>query len=426
MKTLNEKSKFKWHYGYVIIIGLIFFQALTCGLTANLNGLFFTPVMEEFGCTRAQASFYLTIFFISAAVFEPVAGWTINKFDNRWLFPVIDLIYCAGYIWTAYAKSLVVFNIFGVIYGFTAAHFIYLGGPVIVGRWFKKGSATAYSIIQVAVSLFQMAGSPIIQSIISNQGWRQARLAGGLFCLVISVPMVWICIRHDPSKKRVKAVGEEEAAAEAAMNVQEVKPVEGVPFAKAVKNPAFYFNCVLVASLATAAVVMNYISSYGSSSSIGATTAALGISVLSAAAIGFKFLWGLLSDLIGSVKVLIFSSIAGIIGLFLVLQSGSGETAKVGLFYLACVLFAMSYSSLGVLAPTVTKDAWGMKDYSRIYSICTTCLFIMNAVGNYIYAALSDNGGFTGVFGFAMALYAVVAILAPVITKMAKKDWEAA
>ena len=210
------------------------------------------------------------------------------------------------------------------------------------------------------------------------------------------------------------------------MNVQEVKPVEGVPFAKAVKNPAFYFNCVLVASLATAAVVMNYISSYGSSSSIGATTAALGISVLSAAAIGFKFLWGLLSDLIGSVKVLIFSSIAGIIGLFLVLQSGSGETAKVGLFYLACVLFAMSYSSLGVLAPTVTKGAWGMKDYSRIYSICTTCLFIMNAVGNYIYAALSDNGGFTGVFGFAMALYAVVAILAPVITKMAKKDWEAA
>ena len=177
MKTLNEKSKFKWHYGYVIIIGLIFFQALTCGLTANLNGLFFTPVMEEFGCTRAQASFYLTIFFISAAVFEPVAGWTINKFDNRWLFPVIDLIYCAGYIWTAYAKSLVVFNIFGVIYGFTAAHFIYLGGPVIVGRWFKKGSATAYSIIQVAVSLFQMAGSPIIQSIISNQGWRQARSA---------------------------------------------------------------------------------------------------------------------------------------------------------------------------------------------------------------------------------------------------------
>ena len=130
MKTLNEKSKFKWHYGYVIIIGLIFFQALTCGLTANLNGLFFTPVMEEFGCTRAQASFYLTIFFISAAVFEPVAGWTINKFDNRWLFPVIDLIYCAGYIWTAYAKSLVVFCVIVIV---MAAN----GLTPIVSRYFQ-------------------------------------------------------------------------------------------------------------------------------------------------------------------------------------------------------------------------------------------------------------------------------------------------
>lgn len=425
METMATKKR-GVHYGYVIVISMIFYMALMCGLTCNLNGLFFTPVMEEFGCSRADASFYLTIFFITAAVSQPIAGWTISKFNNRWLFGIIDLIYCLGYIWTAYAKSVMVFNIFGIIYGFTAAHFMYLGGPVMINRWFKKGSATAYGVVQVAINVLQLFASPIIQGMITNNGWRSARLAGGLFCLILCVPFTFLLVRHDPSKKGLKAIGED--APDAVQEKEQISApanVEGVSFSTALKNPAFYLNCLLVASLATAATVMQFISSYGASSSIGATTAAFGLSILSGAAIGYKFLWSLLSDLMGSVKVLMIASFGGAAGLVLMMLSGAGEVPKVGLFYLSCAMFSMSYSCLGVLAPAFTKSAWGRRDYARIYSICTSCLFVMNAIGNYIYAALSDAGGFTGVFIFAIVLYAVIFVLAPVVTRLAKKSWAA-
>ena len=415
----NEKKK-GLHYGFVILACCICFYSIVVGVTCNTNGVFFTPVMEDLGVTRTQASFYLTIFFIAACITQPFAGSVMSKYPMRWVLGIAELLYCLGYIWTSQAKSLLVFNIFGVIYGITAGFYMYLATPILLNNWFKKSLGKVNGASQVFINIANIVAAPLIQSTISSYGWRTARLWAGIICLVISVPMTMIFVRNKPEEKGLEPFGAGEVEADSAQD----KKVEifGANLKSALKNPAFYMMCLVAGLLTTSASVMQQISGFGSASALGAMNAAWGLSILSGSAIFVKLLYGVLTDAIGSKTCLMIGTAGGAGGLLLILYGGN--SGSMVLFSAGCILFALGYSALSVICPLLAREAFGTRDFARIYSYVTMTLFFCNAVANSLFANIYDKtGSYSGVFVLAAVLYAVIFIMCPLIVKIGRKSW---
>ena len=65
------KTKFN---PWFIVLGAMGASVLTITFLCNTAGLFLSPVMEEFGFSRTQASLYMTIFAWVAAAIQPIVG----------------------------------------------------------------------------------------------------------------------------------------------------------------------------------------------------------------------------------------------------------------------------------------------------------------------------------------------------------------
>ncbi|MEE0028398.1 MAG: MFS transporter, partial [Atopobiaceae bacterium] len=63
-----------FHYAFLIIASCIVIMCLPCALVLSCAGIFFTPVSEFFGVSRAQFTLYFSILNIFMMISLPVAG----------------------------------------------------------------------------------------------------------------------------------------------------------------------------------------------------------------------------------------------------------------------------------------------------------------------------------------------------------------
>ena len=78
MGTQKESNFNPW----LIVLGCVGCSAMLITILCNTAGMFLTPVMEEFGWSRTQASLYLTIYSWIAAALQPVIGKIYEKYEN--------------------------------------------------------------------------------------------------------------------------------------------------------------------------------------------------------------------------------------------------------------------------------------------------------------------------------------------------------
>ena len=82
MGTENVKGS---NYAWAVAIACIAFYAVPLGFAANHAGLFITPVMNEFGWSRTDATLFMSIQPWVAALCTPLAGKLISKYNPRWI-----------------------------------------------------------------------------------------------------------------------------------------------------------------------------------------------------------------------------------------------------------------------------------------------------------------------------------------------------
>lgn len=70
------------NYAWAIAVACVAFYAIPLGVVANQAGLFASPVMEEFGWSRTDATLYMSIQPWVAAICTPFAGKLISRFNS--------------------------------------------------------------------------------------------------------------------------------------------------------------------------------------------------------------------------------------------------------------------------------------------------------------------------------------------------------
>ncbi len=407
-------------YAWLILVACIGFYALPVGIIGNTSGIFITPVMDEFGWTRTEATLYMTLQPWVGALFTPLAGKLMAKYNPRWLLTASVLVYGLATIWTAYADQPWQWAAYGVIYGISCAFFMFLAAPTLISAWFAKGAGLAMGIAGGVLSGTSALASPIGQSLIANHGWQYARLWMGVVMTVFATLLTVIFVRKSPASMGVLPWGAETVATAgdgAASTVVE----EGATLGQAKKSPAFYLLMLVGGLFVMGAAFFQQIPSYAANGDLGATAGAMAVSIIMIGSMVGKFLLGWLSDVLGTRTTGIIAGVAGAVGLALAFQAGSNT----GMFYAGMGLFGVAFAALTIVTPMLARQAFGTMHYSEVYSWVSTSILVFSGLAALVYAQIYDiTGSLSPAFILVIVFYVVIALAVPYIASAGPKVWK--
>ena len=283
----------------------------------------------------------------------------------------------------ATAPNIIVMYILNAVRGFACGVLGFVLVTMVINNWFIANVGLATSIAMSCSGLAGALFSPIISSIIQNSGWRTGYMAVAVIMIVLNLPAILYLPSLDPKTKGMVPLGYDENAAKTESSAQSSTGGKSTV-------PAMLFGMAIVYSfLACGATALpqhfpGIAGSYGMAASVGA--AMLSICVI-ANSLG-KIILGTLSDRFGSkLSLLLYCSltIAAVLLLWLVRIPFAMQVGA--------ALFGLTYSLGTVGVVMVTKDAFGLENYSRTYPTISLAGTIANAVFSSLIGFMFDFSG---------------------------------
>lgn len=419
---MKEESAAKPHgsaWAWLVLLGCIGFYSIPTGVIANTSGIFVAPVMDQFGWTQTDTTMYRTIQPLISAVLAPFAGKLLQKGNPRVILAIVSAAFGLSSWASAYATEVWQWNLYGVIFGITAAFFMYLVMPVIVNNWFKKSNGTAVAICAATLSLLAAVASPVGQVLISQYGWQTARAALSIFTLVTSVLLTVLFVRKDPAEMGLLPWGADPDGKDAVDVVSSEET--GAEVRDALRSPALYTLILVCMIFVMCAAFFQQIPTFCAHGALGAGAGAIAVSIIMVGGIVGKLILGGLNDVIGVQNTGIIAALGGGLGIALAWQSGS----NVAMFYAGMAVFGLGYAGLTVIAPMLARAAFGSKNYAQVYSWCSTGIFVASAIAFLVYGLIYDNtGSFDLCFLLVIVLYVLAAVLVPLTVKVGRRTWQ--
>ncbi len=341
--------------------------ALLCGMTAasigicnNSIGVFYTPVSESLGVLRGTFAFHATLSILGTAAITFVMPKLIEKFPFKAILWVGTALAVGSTYAMSMARTMMAFNILGLIRGIGCGMFAAMPVTMIINNWFveKNGMATS-----IALSFSGLAGaifSPFFTSCINNYGWEKAYVIMAVCILVCLLPALVLPLPLTPEKVGLKPYGVTES------------PEQGTKTVQIQSNSKFsYFSvpfiCMAVFSLYTMISgigqhVTGFSVAIGLSASVGATM----MSLMMMGNIGAKLIIGILSDWVGPVVSTIIMMVLNVISLIMLLMGG--HSGSVLMLYAASILFGSVYAIGAVGITLLVRHFFGLENYTKAYA----------------------------------------------------------
>ena len=413
-------SKKGVHYAWVILVACIAFYAVPVGLIGNCAGIYVTPVMDEFGWSRTEATLYMSLQTLTAAVATPFAGKIMARFNPRWVLTATSLVFGLSSTACAFFTQPWQWHLYGVVYGLCGAFFLFLAVPTIVNRWFAKSNGLAIGIASTGIGVLAAISSPVTQALITAYGWQTARILMGVACTVLSAGLTALLLRPSPESMGVLPYGADEKPATRVEAAEEKAAQHGATVAQALRSPALYLLMLVAGGFCFCATFMQQLASFCATGPLGAEAGAMAVSIAMVGSIIGKPLLGWLSDRIGAVPTGVLAGLGGAVGIGLAFASG----ANAAVFFAGICVFGLGYSALSIVSPMLGSQGFGTAHFSEIYAYVCTAISLSSAVAALIFAVLYDaTGSFALDFIVVIAMYVLIAVLCPVVVRLARRTW---
>ncbi len=190
----------RFFYGWVIVVIALTLMAVGYTLR-NTFAVFYPVLVDEFGWDRGATALMFSINVVVYGITAPFVGRLVDRFNPR-------VVLSAGVCIMGGAIALCSLATeqwqFYLLYGVLAAMGLSMAAvtplSALIARWFVRRRALAFGLFNMGFGLSLLA-SPIVQSLISNLGHRQAYVTIGLLAILIAVPLVVLFVRRTPEEK---------------------------------------------------------------------------------------------------------------------------------------------------------------------------------------------------------------------------------
>ena len=191
--------RFPFYYGWVIVVTLATFNALSASVAGSRLGLFIKPMSDDLGWSTAVFGWAQMASMVTVLVSGPILGQLIDRYGPRVLVPVVALVGGAAITSLAFVvapwQMVLIFGLTGVM-GLGRAADLY--GNVVISKWFVRRRGQAVGIGFAISTMGLVVFMPVTQWLIDGVGWSKTWLIFGIAAPIIVVPMAVLLLRRQP------------------------------------------------------------------------------------------------------------------------------------------------------------------------------------------------------------------------------------
>jgi MFS family permease len=374
LRAPSHKPRF--FYGYIIVIACFLMMVFGWGIF-YIYGVFFSPLSEEFGWSRAVTSGAFSLSVLISGLVGIVAG----RLSDR-LGPKIVLIFCAVILALGYILMSIVQNTwqFYLIYGFIISTGVggFWAPPVsTVARWFIGRRGFMTGIVSGGISFGTLVLPPLATQLISIYDWRVTYIIIGVAVLLV-VTVAAQFLKHSPEKMGLAPYG-------SGTKSQDSRQPSGFTLKEAVRTRQFWMvSLIYLCFGAVQLTIMVHIVPHATGLEISAIKAAVILSIIGGTSLAGRIIMGSLADKLRVKRAIIFC--LSILILSLVWLQAAGDLWQL---YLFAAVFGFGYGGLSCLQSLIGAELFGLTALGVITAIFSFSFDIGGAAGpvlsGYIY-----------------------------------------
>jgi len=395
---LKERSGF--FYGYFVVGASLLIMSTMWGVYYAF-GVFFKPVLNEFGWTKAMISGAFSLAAMTNGILTVAMGGLTDKVGPRMVMTVCGLFLGLGFMLMSRISNVFdLYLFYGIFVGAgMSGSFIPLTSTV--ARWFFKRRGLMTGIVAAGSGIGALIGPPVASRLIPIYGWRMSYLILGgitLLTVVLSAQLM----KRDPAQVGQMPYGKIQIE-QRGLNPR----VEGLSLREAICSPQFwvffttgfcYGYCVFA--------IMVHIAPHAIESGVSAMGAANILATIGGFAILGKVLLGKLGDIVGNRRTLMLGFILTSVAL-----TGLVPAKTEWMLFLIAGLFGFAYGGIAVSHSPLVAELFGLRSHGLIFGVFAISVGAGGAMGPLLTGYLFDVSNSYQVAFLLCALISLAGIL---------------
>ena len=390
--------KKKIFYGWWIVLATHIICMLGFGTWLYSFGVFFKPMMDEFGWTRAMTAGAASLRSTQGGIAGPVVGWAVDKWGSRRVIILGGMISGLGFALMALVNSLVMFYlIYGLLLSIGMSFMLYLPAFTVIAKWFKRGLSRAMAVLAVGAGLGGLIFAPLSAVLINFAGWRIAFLLIGILVWIVVIPLA-LLIREKPeemglspdgdsSKKEPLKENDPDSPSSPTLLIEDSSLDYTLKQAWASSTFWLLAGAFFCQSLAHSVVFVHgvpHLTDIG----ISVEKAAFSIGLLTLVSVVGRLMFGYLGDFFDKRFLLTISYVLMGTGIFVLLKART-----MPMVYLFILIFGVGFGGNVPLIPAIQAEYFGRTAMGKIQGSMTPLIMFAGASGPIMAGYFFDRLG---------------------------------
>ncbi|MFC1911039.1 MFS transporter [Chloroflexota bacterium] len=196
ISTPPKIMKQKFFYGYVVALAGfgVWFMGFA---TQSTFSVFFLPVSNDFGWTRAETALASALYGLMGGVLALGMGWLTDRLGPRIVVTVFGSFVAISFLMLSQMHSLWEFDIYYALIASVGMSTASVPIMATVSRWFVRRRGLMSGLVQAGTGVGGFTNNLLAGWLIINYGWRNAYLGIGILALVILISS-GMFLRRDP------------------------------------------------------------------------------------------------------------------------------------------------------------------------------------------------------------------------------------
>jgi len=393
-------------YGYILVAAAFLIMFVMWGAYYSF-GVFFKPLLAEFGWTRAMTSGAFSLSLILTGSLNVVTGRLTDRFGPRLVVTISSIFLCLGYLLVSQTSA--VWQLY-LYYGVFVAMGMSTGVVPLqstIARWFVRRRGTMTGIIVSGIGAGMLVMPVVANWLISSYGWRISYIVVGIAASAIVIIAAQF-LKRDPSIIGQLSYGESDLPEEADSANREFSLREALR--------TWQFWILIVATLCftmSEGAVMVHIVPHAIDIGVSAINATLILTLIGGVSIAGRIIMGNAGDRIGSKAAWIICLVFLSISLFWLLA-----VTDLWMLYVFAVIFGFGYGGLSVLISPMVADHFGLSSHGVIMgAVIMLGGSAGMAVGPVVAGHIFDV---TGSYQTAFIIYGIISIIGLILMFLLK------
>lgn len=396
----NEPKGPRIFYGW-LVVAACFAATFTLGEALFTFGVFFKPLKNEFGWSRALVSSGYTAFLIGYCISVMTGGRLADRYSPRPILFVSGLLAGFGISLCSQIQNVNQLRIFLFIGGLGAGA-TWSVPTSTVQRWFyrRRRAGVALGIVVAGFGVGCLVFAPLINYLVLTYGWRGAYLfAGVLFFIILAISS--LIIKQAPANTGTVSQGER--------SMPNHQTIHSWGTGKAVTTSSFagitFIHCVAVLAFQILAV---HFVPHATDADISPTASAAALGLLGGLSVPGRIVSGFISDKVAWQKTLVLSCFGMSLSLPLLLF-----LKEYWMLYCFVFFYGLCHGSRVSAHIGILGEFYGLRSLGELIGISTAIAVFIGAFAPYVAGFIFDTtGSYSVVFTIVMLLFLISGIIA--------------